>query len=121
MPMRGIRGAITVAADEEALILDAACHLLLAVLDANPSLCPADIASLWFSVTPDLRAAFPARAARHLTPEWRAVPLLDVQEMDVEGALPRCIRLLIHWNTDLPQSQIHPVYLNEAVRLRPDL
>ncbi len=78
-----------------------------------------DVASAFFTVTGDLTTEFPALAARQLG--WLEVPLLCGYEIDVQGGLPRCIRVLLHWNTDKQQSEIHHVYLHEAIRLRPDL
>jgi len=119
MSIRGVRGATTVQSDCPEEILEATRTLLSAILQANPGLLPEDLASVIFSVTQDLRSAYPARAARQMG--WTNVALLDTSEMPVEGGLPRCIRVLLHWNTHLPQSAVRPVYLNEAVRLRPDL
>jgi len=79
----------------------------------------ADIASIVFTVTPDLTAAFPARAARELG--WKHVPLLDAQEVPVPGSLPRCVRVLMLWNTARSQEEIQHVYLRDARSLRPDL
>ena len=86
---------------------------------AIASLDPVDIASIHFTTTPDLTATFPAYAARRIG--WTEVPLLGAQEIPVPGSLARCIRILIHWNTDLSQAQINHVYLGEASQLRPDL
>lgn len=119
MVVRGIRGAITVESDQPEVVLAATRQLLLAIGEANPAFQPADAASVFFTVTPDLTSAFPAEAARQLG--WTDVPLICAQEIPVPGALPRCIRVLIHWNCDLPQSAVHHVYLGEALRLRPDL
>jgi chorismate mutase len=119
MPVRGIRGANCVPQDTPQAILAATRELLQAILAANPSLAPEDIASAWFTLTPDLRSAFPAAAARQLG--WTSVPLMCSQEIPVPAALSCCVRVLIHWNTPLPQSAVQPVYLGEAVRLRPDL
>jgi len=119
MSLRGIRGATTAAHDQAGEILSATRELLEAILHANPTLQPENIASVIFTSTADLRAAFPARAARELG--WQAVPLMDALEIPVPGGLPHCIRVLLHWNTDLPQSAIQHVYLREAVQLRPDL
>ena len=118
MPVRGIRCATTCDANSQS-VLDATSELLQAILVANPGLRTAEIASAWFTVTPDLQVVHPARAARDLG--WTDVPLMCGLEIDVSGSLPRCIRVLIHWNTDLPQSSIKHVYLREAVKLRPDL
>jgi chorismate mutase len=119
MSIRGIRGATVVERDDPAEILAATRELLVEIRDANPSLTPDDLASVFFTVTPDLRSAYPARAARDLG--WDLVPLMCAVEIPVPGSLPRCIRVLIHWNTDLPQPAIHHVYLRDAIRLRPDL
>lgn len=118
MPVRGIRGATTAADNTEIAIFDATEELLRWLTAAN-ELRPADIASILFSVTPDLNATFPARAARQLG--WTEVPLLDTVEIPVPGSLPRCIRVLIHWNTDRPIEAIQHGYLREAAALRPDL
>ena len=119
MSLRGVRGATTVNHDQVEEILNATRELLQAILQNNPDMQPEDIASVIFTTTADLRAAYPARAARELG--WREVPLLDAQEIDVPEGLPLCIRVLIHWNTQLPQVAIRHVYLREAVKLRPDL
>lgn len=119
MVVRGIRGAITVESDQPEVVLAATRRLLEEIGKANPAFQPADAASVLFTVTPDLTSAFPAEAARQLG--WTDVPLMCAQEIPVPGALPRCIRVLIHWNCDLPQSAVHHVYLGEALRLRPDL
>jgi chorismate mutase len=86
---------------------------------AANNLDPADIASAIFTVTPDLDAAFPAQAARKIG--WDHVPLLDTVEIGVPGSLPRCIRVLVNWNTDQPPYAVRHIYLREAVGLRPDL
>jgi chorismate mutase len=119
MPIRGIRGATVVERDEPEAIHAATRALLEAIQAANPGLRPADLASAWFTATPDLCAAYPAAAARQLG--WTQVPLMCVQEMAVPGSLARCIRVLLHWNTDLPQTAIQHVYLGAAESLRPDL
>ena len=119
MSIRGIRGATTVAADEPQLILEAARELLEAILASNQTLCPEDIASAIFTVTNDLASAFPAQAARQIG--WTLVPLMCMTEIPVPDSLPRAIRVLLHWNTDVPQNEIQHEYLRDAVRLRPDL
>ena len=116
--VRGVRGAITVDRDEKDAILDATKVLLEAIVKAN-NIEVDDVASIFFSMTPDLHAAFPAVAARQIN--WQMVPLFCVQELDIAGALPRCIRVLIHWNTKLTAKEIRHVYLREAEKLRPDL
>ncbi len=119
MSVRGIRGATTVCADGAESILSATRELLLAIIEANPTLQPVDIASILFTVTEDIQAAYPAQAARDLG--WDDVPLMDAQEIPVPGSLPHCIRVMILWNTELGQNEVHHVYLREAVQLRPDL
>jgi chorismate mutase len=119
MSIRGIRGATVVTSDDPDQILSATRELLVEIRNANPSLIPEDLASVLFTVTADLRSAYPARAARDLG--WDLTPLLCALEIPVPGSLPYCIRVLIHWNTDLAQSAIHHIYLRDAVRLRPDL
>jgi len=117
MICRGVRGATTVEENTPEGILAATQELLLAICQAN-GIDVADIASIIFTTTPDLTAAFPAAAVRTLG--WTDVPMLCTHEINVPGALPRCVRVLIHWNTDRPQQDIRHVYLREAVRLRPD-
>jgi chorismate mutase len=89
------------------------------LLKANPTLRLQDLASVVFTVTPDLSSVYPAKAARELG--WNEVPLLCTCEIPVPGGLPRIVRVLAHWNTEIPQRSIKHVYLGEAVRLRPDL
>jgi chorismate mutase len=118
MAVRGVRGAITVERDESALILAATERLLREIVTQN-EFAPEEIASALFTVTHDLGAEFPAAAARHMG--WTQVPLLNFTEIDVPGSLPRCIRVLLHVNTEKTGAQIIHVYLEDARRLRPDL
>ncbi|MBD5605468.1 MAG: chorismate mutase [Candidatus Eremiobacteraeota bacterium] len=116
--VRGIRGATTVAEDTAAAILEATEELVREIVASNA--CAAeDVASALFTVTPDLRAECPAAAARRMG--WTMVPLLNFTEIGVPGRLERCIRVLIHVNTERAQSEMVHVYLREAVALRPDL
>ena len=119
MPTRGIRGATTVPSDEPDLILEATRELLEAILRENESMTPEDVGSAIFTVTEDLASTFPAQAARQMG--WGLVPMMCAREIPVPGSLPRVIRVLVHWNTDVPQNEITHVYLREAVKLRPDL
>jgi len=119
MAIRGIRGATTVSADEPDLILQATRELLEEILEENPGMKLEDIGSAWFSVTEDLVSTFPAQGAREMG--WGLVPMLCAREIPVPNSLPRVIRVLVHWNTETPQSKIVHVYLREAVKLRPDL
>jgi chorismate mutase len=118
MPCRGIRGATTVPADTAADILEATRELLSHIVEANGVAAP-DVASALFTVTGDLAAAFPAQAARELG--WQHAALLDALEVPVPGSLPRCVRVLVHWNTERRQDEIRHVYLRGAAILRPDL
>jgi chorismate mutase len=119
MPIRGIRGATTVSADQPDLILQATRELLEAILEQNEAMLPEDIGSVIFTVTDDIVSTFPAQAARQMG--WDLVPMLCAREIPVPDSLPRVIRVLVHWNTETPQSEIVHVYLREAVKLRPDL
>jgi chorismate mutase len=119
MAIRGVRGATTVSADEPDLILEATRELLEAILDANENMKPEDVGSAFFTVTDDLASTFPAQAARQMG--WSLVPMVCAREIPVPGSLPRAIRVLVHWNTDVLQNEIKHVYLRDAVKLRPDL
>ena len=119
MTIRGIRGATTVAADQPDLILQATCELLEAILAENEGLRTDDVASAIFTVTDDLISTFPAQGARQMG--WGLVPMMCAREIPVPGSLPRVIRVMVHWNTEVPQSEIKHVYLRDAVKLRPDL
>jgi chorismate mutase len=119
MVVRGIRGATVAEADQPEAILRATRELLEKILQSNESLGPDDIASAFFTVTPDLHSAYPAGAARQIG--WQRVPMMCAQEIPVPNGLPYCIRVLILWNTDLPSEAVRHVYLNQAAELRPDL
>ncbi|MCE2466719.1 MAG: chorismate mutase [Caldilineaceae bacterium] len=114
---RGVRGATTVVENEAREILAATRQLLALMIRLN-GIESVEVASGVFTTTSDLNAVFPATAARQLG--WMSVPLLCGHEMVVPDSLPRCIRILLHWNTDRNQDEIHHVYLKEAVQLRPD-
>lgn len=117
MPVRGVRGAITVTENSVDQVESATTELLHAMVDAN-QIDPADIASCWLTTTSDVNATFPAVAARKLG--WLDVPLLCAHEMDVPGSLGYCIRIMFHWNTEKVQSAISHIYLKDAISLRPD-
>jgi chorismate mutase len=119
MTVRGIRGAITVKSDQADNILEATKELLKTMVKENPDLQIEDIASTLFSTTADLVSTHPAAAARELG--WDQVPMMCCREIPVPGSLPLCIRVLVHWNTDHKQNEIHHVYLRDATSLRPDL
>ena len=119
MPIRGIRGATTVTSDDPELILQATRELLEEILAENEGMQPEDVASAIFTVTDDLASTFPAQGARQMG--WGLVPMLCGREIPVPNSLPRVIRVLVHWNTNVPQNEITHVYLRDAVKLRPDL
>jgi len=119
MSVRGIRGATVATSDQADEILQATKELLMAVLECNPDLRTQDITSAIFTVSEDLSSAYPAQAARDLG--WLQVPMLCAREIPVPGGLPHCIRVLLHWNTDLPQEAVQHVYQRDAKKLRPDL
>ena len=119
MTVRGIRGATTVEEDQKDQILEATRELLQAILKENEITSYEEIASAIFTTTADLRSTFPAEAARSLG--MNLVPLLCTQEIPVRGSLPKCIRILLHLNTEKRQDEIVHVYLREATRLRPDI
>jgi chorismate mutase len=119
MAVRGIRGATTTQEDSETAIIEATSELLAEIAREN-ALDPDDIAAAWFTTTPDLTAEFPAAAARQLG--WGDVPLMCAHEMAVPPSnprsLPRCIRVLLLVNTNVPASTIRFVYLRGAEKLR---
>lgn len=119
MTTRGIRGATTIESDTEENVLSATRELLDGILASNPGLRMEDIACALFTVTDDIASAYPARAARQLG--WTQVPMMCAREIPVPNSLPRAIRVLIQWNTNMTQNQITHVYLRAAVKLRPDL
>jgi chorismate mutase len=116
--LRAIRGAVTVERDEPGLIYDATRTLLGEIVTRNGVDLDA-IISVIFTVTPDLTSAFPALAAR--TIGWIDVPLLCTMEIPVPGALGRCIRVLLHVESERPRDAIQHVYLGAAQSLRPEL
>jgi chorismate mutase len=119
MPLRGIRGATTAEEDQPAAILQATRDLLKSVQKANPELRIEDVCSVIFTVTDDLSTTYPAKAVRQMG--WSHVPMLCAREIPVPDGLARCIRVLLHWNTNKSQEDIHHVYLKATVSLRPDL
>lgn len=116
--VRAIRGATTVSENTVEAIREAVWELL-EELETQNDLEPEQIISATFSVTRDLDAIFPAAIARS-RPQWDNVPLLDVQQMHVEGGLERCIRFMIHVNLPANHPPIHHPYLRQAKHLRPD-
>jgi len=119
MAVRGIRGATTVEADVPAEILAATTELLQEVLRLNRIEQFEEIVSAIFTTTSDLTSTFPAEAARALG--MRQVPLLCASEIPVPTGMPRCVRVLLHVNTERTQAEMVHVYLRDAKRLRPDV
>jgi chorismate mutase len=118
MRVRGVRGAITVDSDSAAEIVAGTKRLLAEIIERN-GIETEEIVSVLFSLTADLRAAFPALGAREMG--WTFVPMLHFTEIAVPGALARCIRVLMHVNTVRTQAEVEHVYLDGASVLRPDL
>jgi chorismate mutase len=112
-----IRGATTVEQDDATAIRTATAELLRRIVARN-ALAPSEIISALFTVTPDLRSAFPAHAARELG--WNDAALLCTMEIPVPGAIERCIRVLLHVETTTPRERLRHVYLRGARALRPE-
>ncbi len=118
MECRGIRGAIDVESNDEEPIVAATRRLLERIVRAN-GMRKEEVACAFFTSTPDLDAAYPARAAREMG--WAHIPLMCMQEAMIADSIPRCIRVLVLWNTDCGPDQLQHVYLDGAQTLRPDL
>ena len=118
MVVRAIRGAVQVAANDRESILDGTTELVTGVMTRN-ELTTGEVISVIFTATPDLTAEFPALAARKIG--FHDVPLLCTTEIDVPGALPRVVRLLMHVDTARPRAEIQHVYLRGATALRLDI
>ena len=116
MRLRGVRGATTATANTREAIGSATQELLRRLIEAN-EIPMEEIASAFFTVTDDLDAEYPALAAREIG--WVNVPLLCAREIAVPGGLARCIRVLLHVNTEKTQEQLRHIYLREAAILRP--
>ncbi len=119
MAVRGVRGAITVLSDQSAEVVSATRELLEEIIRQNRIETFDDIASIFFTTTPDLVSTFEAEAARAIG--MTQVPLLCASEIAVANRMPMCIRVLMHLNTDKRQCEIAHVYLREAKKLRPDV
>lgn len=118
MMIRGVRGAITVEENTKDDIWSATQELLETMVQRN-NIHEDDVASILFTTTPELTAAYPARAARIFG--WSRTALMGFVEADIKDGLKMCIRVLIHWNTDKSMDEISHVFLRDAVKLRPDL
>lgn len=117
--IRGVRGATTVTNNTEAEIILETETLFLKMIERN-EIKPEQVASVFISTTEDITAAFPAKALRRL-PGWTYVPVTCMQEIPVPSSLKKCIRVMLHLNTDKAQNEISHVYLKAAKSLRPDL
>jgi chorismate mutase len=115
---RGVRGATTASGNTHEAIVSATRELLQTLIDLN-GIQEDEVASVIFTTSPDLTAAYPAQAARQCG--WWQVALLGAQEMDIDDGLQLAIRILIHWNTTKGLGELQHVYMHGAERLRPDL
>lgn len=113
-----LRGATQVASNDPHHIVRATTELLHELVIRN-ALDPADLISIWFTASPDLTAAYPARAAREMG--FVDVPLMCASEIDVPGGSPRTVRVLVHTHSTRPRAAASHVYLHGAASLRPDL
>ena len=118
MSVRAVRGATTVEVNEREAIIDATKELLGEIIERN-NIKTENMVDIIFTVTSDLTKVFPAATARQMG--IVDVPLLDMLSPEIEGSLKKCIRIMLHFNTDKQNSEIHPVYLRGAVALRPDI
>ncbi len=116
--VRAIRGATTVENNDAVEMLRETEKLLVEIIEKN-KLKEEDIISIIFTVTNDLNTTFPAIAARNLG--WTSVALMCTNEIPVPGSLKKCIRVLLHFNTNKRNNEIRHIYLNDAKVLRPDL
>lgn len=118
MNVRAVRGAITVPVDDKESIISNTSTLLSEMMTRN-SIGKEDLVSIIFTATPDLVSEFPAAAARSIG--ISDVPLLCATEIDVKGSIPRCIRVMMHVQTDRNYDRLRHVYLEDARQLRTDL
>lgn len=117
--VRGVRGAITVKQNDGAEMVEATERLIADMIEQN-KIDPDSVCSAFISATNDLDAMFPARALRELK-GWEYVPVMCMQELAIKGGLEKCIRIMMHVNTEVAQKDIRHIYLEDAVILRPDL
>ena len=118
MAVRAVRGATQLDQDTREHMLDRVAELVTDVMEAN-GLEVDDFISIIFTATSDLVSEFPAYAARQLG--FSDVPLVCARELEIEGSMPRVVRLMAHIETDLPRSDVTHVYLHGAANLRRDL
>jgi chorismate mutase len=118
--VRALRGATTIDEDTPEHIAQRVGALLEVMFERN-DVSTDDLVSIVFNATDDVRSSFPAAGARRMLPALADVPLLNCRELDVEGALPRCIRVLAHLYTERSRDELRHVFLEGATVLRPDL
>ncbi len=116
--MRALRGATTVKSDDREQVLSATSQMLKQMMEEN-GFSGRDVISALFTATPDLTCCYPAEAARNLG--WTDAALLCAAEIAVPGGLPRCLRVMVHIDSQEPKSRLQHVYLRGAAALRPDL
>ncbi|CDQ19502.1 chorismate mutase [Halobacillus karajensis] len=117
--IRGVRGATTVKHNEQNEIIAESHKLLKDIIKYN-QIEADDVASVYFTVTEDLNDTFPAKSLRKIE-GWTYVPVMCMREIPVPGSLQKCIRVMVTICTDKAQKDIHHIYHNDAVQLRPDL
>lgn len=113
-----LRGAITLERDEADHLLDRVERLLREVFQRN-GLTHDDVISILFTATDDIHSAFPAAAARRMG--LGDVPLICARELDIDGGMPLCVRVMLHVTTERTRDRLHHVYLEAARSLRDDL
>ena len=118
MRVRAARGAIVVARDDADTLLEATSRLLQEMIARNV-VAHDDLVSILFTVTDDLRSAFPAEGARRIG--LGSVPLLCAREIPVDGSMPSVVRVLMHFHTESAMKEVVHVYLDGAESLRDDL
>jgi chorismate mutase len=118
MTLRGLRGATTLDEDTPEAMRERVQELVTRMLAAN-GITKDQLVSILFTATDDLHSLFPATAAREIG--LGDVPLICARELDIRGATPRCVRVLMHIEDERPRSELHHVYLHGAVGLRDDL
>ncbi|HLR54076.1 MAG TPA: chorismate mutase [Pseudogracilibacillus sp.] len=116
---RGFRGATTTKENTKEHIWQVTKELMNEMIQEN-QLTAANVSHIFFSMSPDLNAAFPAKIVREI-PGWKHVPVMCMQEVAVPDSLEKCIRIMLVAHTSLNQEDVQHVFLNEAVKLRPDL
>lgn len=116
---RGFRGATTAEENTATHILQVTKELMAEMIKEN-QLTASNVSHIFFSMSPDLNAAFPAKIVREI-PGWKHVPVMCMQEVAVPDSLDKCIRIMLVAHTSLSQEDVEHVFLNEAVKLRPDL